>query len=118
LAGTNQERLVQAAQAALNACRRLEAEPLLDGMIRFNGRNIEVTINDRLLAPNSKAAQAASRPEFETFFSTLFAGAEFHLSFPSDPRSLLGVRATASRPFDISTLLENIGFLVALPKSS
>src|SRR5271157_2973589 len=33
LEGTNQDRLVQATQAALAACQRLENEPSLDGMI-------------------------------------------------------------------------------------
>src|ERR1039458_6805773 len=35
--GTNQDRLVQATQAALTACQRLEADPLLEGKIQFSG---------------------------------------------------------------------------------
>src|SRR5208283_4300849 len=42
LEGNDQDRLVQATQAALDACRRLEIEPSLGGRIQFNGRDIEV----------------------------------------------------------------------------
>ena len=51
LDGSNQDRLAQATRAALTACRRLEAEPRLGGKFRFNGQDIEIFINDRLLAP-------------------------------------------------------------------
>ncbi len=53
LAGSNQDRLRQAARAALTAAQRLESEPSLDGKFRFGGREIELFINDRLLAPNT-----------------------------------------------------------------
>src|ERR1700682_3582762 len=49
LEGTNQRRLRQAARAALTACQRLEAEPLLEGKLRFSGREMELFFNDRLL---------------------------------------------------------------------
>src|ERR1700688_5116740 len=57
--GSNQERLAQAARAALAACLRLEAEPRLDGKFRFNGQDIEIFINDRLIAPNNAATREA-----------------------------------------------------------
>ena len=72
LEGTNQDRLLQATKAALIACRRLEDEPLLKGTLRFNGRELEVWINDRLLAPNSEETRRTIHPEFQTFFSNLF----------------------------------------------
>ena len=42
LDGSNQDRLKQAAYAALTACERLETEPRLKGKLRFNGHDIEV----------------------------------------------------------------------------
>ena len=59
LEGTNQDRLVQATQAALASCQRLEAEPRLEGEIQFNGREIEVLLNDRLLTPNGPETRQA-----------------------------------------------------------
>jgi hypothetical protein len=108
LEGTNQDRLVQAAQAALAACQRLETEPSLAGMIQFNGREIEVFINDRLLAPNRPQTRAAANSEFRTFFSTLFGDIDYAVSYPQDPRSLFGVRATAFQSSDTATLLDNL----------
>lgn len=109
--GTNQDRLAQATQAALAFCLRLENDPRLGGMIRFNGCEIEVTINDRLLAPNTPGTRAAADPEFRNFFSTLFGDVPYETFDPDDPRSLFSIRVRASRSFDIATLQENLAAL-------
>ncbi len=108
LEGSNQDRLVQAMQAALEACRRLESEPNLDGKVRFNGREIEVTINDRLLAPNQAETRTATEPELLMLFSTLFGDAEYSLDHPRDPRNLFSVRVRTSQEFGTTELLENL----------
>ena len=113
LAGTNQDRLVQAASAALSACARLENEPLLEGALRFNGREVDVRINDRLLAPNTEETRRAAHGEFQTFFSNLFAGPEFDLAYPPEPRRSFGIRATAFELFDTATVLDNLCSLAA-----
>lgn len=108
--GTNQDRLAQATYAALEACRRLEAEPRLGGTIRFNGREMEVSINDRLLAPNTSQTRAAADAELRAFFSTLLGGAEYAVSYPQDdPRSLFSVHVTSAQAFDTMALLNNLG---------
>ena len=118
LEGTNQDRLVQATQAALAACRRLETDPSLDGTIQFNGREMEVFINDRLLAPNTPETRAAADSEFRTFFSTLFGDIEYAVSYPQDPRSLFSVHVQTSQAFDTTALLNNLNSLApaSLPK--
>jgi len=108
LEGTNQDRLVQATHATLAACRRLEIEPRLGGTILFHGREIEVLINDRLLAPNTLETRAAADSEFRTFFSTLFRDIEYAVSYPQDPRSLFSVHVKASQAFDTTALLNNL----------
>src|SRR5208337_1897164 len=105
LEGTNQDRLVQATQAALAACRRLETEPSLDGTIQFNGREMAVFVNDRLLAPNRPETRTAADSEFRVFFSTLFGDIEYAVSYPQDPRSLLSVHVRTSQIFDTTVLL-------------
>jgi len=115
LEGTNQDRLVQATQAALAACRRLEADPRLDGAIQFNGREIELCLNDRLLAPNRPETRAAAEPEFRTFFSTLFGDIEYSVSYPQDPRSLFSVQVQTSQAFDTTELLNNLNSMAAAP---
>src|SRR3989475_3625412 len=59
LDGSNQDRLKQAVRAALTACQRLEAEPRLEGRLHFNGQEIEVFINDRLVTLNRDATREA-----------------------------------------------------------
>lgn len=114
LEGTNQDRLVQAAQAALTACQRLENDPRLGGMIQFNGREIEVFINDRLLAPNRPETRRAADPEFRTFFSTLFGDSEYAAAYPQDPRSLFSVQVRTSQPIDTLALLNNLNSMATV----
>jgi hypothetical protein len=108
LDGTNRDRLVQATRAALTACRRLESEPRLAGQLRFNGRDLELSINDRLLAPNREATRAAVEPELAAFSRDLFRGSEVSLSHGGDPRSVFHVSLRASQPFSVSDLLANL----------
>jgi hypothetical protein len=105
---TNQDRLVQATQSALTACRRLETDPRLGGRIQFNGREIEVSINDRLLAPNTADTHSAAISEFRTLFSTLFGDIKYTVTYPQDPRSVFSVQVTTSQLIDTTALLDNL----------
>ena len=109
LAGSNQDRLRQAARAALKACERLESERNLNGRVRFNGREFEVSINDRLLAPNLEITRDAVEPDLRAFFEELLSGSDFSLSNNNgDSRRLFSVSVRASRPFGIADLLKNL----------
>jgi hypothetical protein len=106
--GSNEDRLKQAARAALNACRRLEAEPSLDGKLRFNGQDIEIFINDRLLAPNRAETREAVDTDFKQFAGELFRGNEYSLSYESDPRKLSSASLRTPRSFSVEELRENL----------
>ena len=108
LDGSNQDRLKQAARAALTACQRLEAESSLKGKLRFNGQEMEILINDRLLAPNSDATREAFKSEFQTFFQKLLGGREFSVTYGSDPRHLFSISVKAAQPFSAADLLRNL----------
>lgn len=108
LDGSNQDRLLQAARAALTACQRLESEEAMAGKLRFNGRDVELFINDRLLAPNNGATRDALQPDLRTFFASLFPGTEYSLSYGNEPRRLFSVSAKAARLFSVADLLENL----------
>jgi len=108
LEGANQDRLAQAARAAVTACQRLEGEAALEGKFGFNGQDVDVFVNDRLLAPNGEGTRKALEPELRAFFKKLFRGGEYSLSYGSDPRSLFGVSARAAKPLSLSNLLENL----------
>jgi hypothetical protein len=109
--GENQDALRQAAHAALTACQRLEEEPRLGGKLRFDGLEIEVFVNDRLLAPNTAATFAAVRSDLEAFAKKLFGGEKYSLAYDSarDPRSLFSVSLKSVRPFSAAELLQNLG---------
>jgi len=106
--GSNRDALRQAMRASLNACQRLETEPSLEGKLRFNGQEVELFINDRLLAPNRDAAREAFHSDFETFFEKLFRGGEYSLSYTSEPRKLFGFSLKTSRVFATADLLANL----------
>jgi hypothetical protein len=108
LEGSNQERLIEATIEALEACQRLESEPRLEGRIRFHGREIELSVNDRLLAPNNPETRSALDAELRAFFSTLFGNHPYTLTYSQDPRSLFSVHVTTSREFDTTALRENL----------
>jgi hypothetical protein len=109
LEGDTRERLRQATLAALQACRRLESDASLGGTLQFNGQDVEIFFNDRLLAPNNDATRAAAEPGLRAFLDELFHGSEYSLSFDSDPRRLFGAAAKAARAFDTAELLRNLG---------
>lgn len=108
LEGSNQDRLKQAAIAALKACRRFESDPRLDSRFRFNGREIEISINDRLLAPNQPETREAIQPELAALLSKLFAGGEYSLSYQDSPRDLFSVSVKSSGTFSVEELLQNL----------
>jgi hypothetical protein len=108
LGGENQQRLAQAALAALTACQRIQEDTRLDGKLYFNGHDIEIFVNDRLLAPNTAGTRDALNEELLAFSDRLFGGSEYSLAFGSDPRRLLAVSLKASRAFTVNELLESL----------
>ena len=108
LEGSNRDRLKQATRAALTACQCLEQEARLGGKLRFNGQDVEVSINDRLLAANREATRQAARPDFQAFSQALFRGADYSSVYGSDPRRLFSVSLRASRAFSLADLLTNL----------
>ena len=111
LVGTNFDRLVQATHSALTACQKLESEPSLGGLVQFGGHELEVMLNDRLLAPNTPETRAALDSDFRTFLSTLFGETDYTVSYSKDPRSLFSVQANFSKAIDTIGMLNNLNSL-------
>lgn len=108
LNGSNQDRLRQAARAALKACQRLQDEANLGGQLHFNGQDIEIFINDRLLAPNREETREAFKSDFQAFSDQLFGAGKYSLSYGNDPRRLFTVYLKASEPRPVADLLANL----------
>lgn len=97
MAGSLDEKLRQAYEAAWAACRRLEQEPEFHGKLHFDPNSCEVIFNDRLLAPNSPETFERLRPGLEEFFAGLWGRGRFTLERVGEPRERLRLRA-AVRP--------------------
>jgi len=106
--GSNLDRLRQAAHAALRACARLESDSRLEGKLHFNGQQIEIVINDRLLAPNTAATREAVKAELLPFLQQLFAGSDYSLGFNEEPRSLLQACVKSAQTFSLAALDKNL----------
>lgn len=89
LDGTFQSRLTQAHQAALEACNLLEQEAAFEGKLKFDRSNLEIFVNDRLLAPNNDETWKALEPELKKHFPG--SKIERH----GEPRDLFRVAVTA-----------------------
>jgi hypothetical protein len=100
----------------LTATQCLQQDTRLGGKLNFNGQDIEIFINDRLLAANTAATREALRPEFQKFAERLFGESKYSLCFGSesssaetaDPRRLLTVFLHAANPFTIEDLMDNL----------
>jgi len=106
--GSNQMRLEQAARAALSAFERLQSEESLAGQLQFNGQDVEIFINDRLLAPNSKQTREALDPELQAFCGRLFGRTQYSLNYGGDSRRLFTVFVKAAEPVLVADLLANL----------
>jgi len=108
IGGTNLGRLAQATRAALVAAQRLKRDTRLDGKLTFNRHDIQLTINDRLLAPNDERTHESVEPDIRTFAAKLFGDSGYSLSFDTDPRHLLSATIHASSAFSAGDLLKNL----------
>jgi len=106
--GSNRDRFSQALRAACRACLTLESEERLRGNVCFDGRGIQLFVNDRMLAPNKAHVAEAVRTELRDFFADAFGSSEFEMKFESDPRRLFGAEVTAAKPLELGNLLHRL----------
>jgi len=109
LSGSNVEKLSTVLRGALENCRRLEEEAALRGKLRFSGNEVEILVNDRLLAPNSGAAFEEIRPEIDFLARRLYCTTNFTLlRNQQDPRHRFSVTISTPLSFETKTLLDNL----------
>jgi len=94
LEGSSRDRIRQAYDAAFFAAKKLQQEPELGGSLRFLEREVEVWVNDRLLAPNTPETFAAFQSDVAAVLTELFGEAP-ELERSKDPRDLVRVRTVA-----------------------
>jgi hypothetical protein len=84
--GDSQAALKQAYNAALTASKLLEEEAVFAGKLKFNPNDVEVIVNDRLLAPNTDETWAALEPEIKKFFTGIYGDDNFKIEHRGEPR--------------------------------
>ena len=104
LDGTNLQKLVQAAHAALTAAQILEQE----NGFKFIGSEVQVIVNDRLLVPNTADSFEALASDLQSFFTALYDGAGYGLEHLTNPRERFTVNVKTETSFAVETLLKNI----------
>jgi hypothetical protein len=104
LEGTTEEKLAQATRAALTVARILEKE----NGLKFNGSEVQVIVNDRLLVPNTTETFASLQPDLKAFFDGLYSGADYSLAHNPDPRERFTVNVKTTSNFDVDALLKNL----------
>jgi hypothetical protein len=104
--GGNQDKLLQAFFAALEACLRLEED--FGGRLKFDAGHFEVTVNDRLLAPNTAATWEALLPDFREFFDGLFGRGAYRIERCGEPRERFRVSVESPSFVSVASLLEEV----------
>jgi len=108
LSGSNPGKIRTVLRSALENCCRLEEEPALLGKLAFSGKEVLISVNDRLLAPNTDEAFEEIKPEIESVAQTLFGDADITLERDPDPRQRLNVRIKTSRSLGLGELVRNL----------
>jgi hypothetical protein len=109
LAGSNREKLCAVFRAALENCRRIEQEPALRGRLKFFADEVLISVNDRLLTPNSPESFQVLKPDVEAVAARLFKKASFALSYKEDSRRRFSIAIRTFEPFDLDRLIANLG---------
>ena len=108
LAASNQDKLRAVLRAALENCRKLEAEPALRGKLRFAANEAVISLNDRLLGENSQETFDTVKGDIEAVAQQLFRGATVSLVRDSDARQCLNIRVEAATSIDLQQALTNL----------
>lgn len=103
LAGSNAERLAHAIGSAAHAAQLLETE--FGGALRVSRTQLELIVNDRILAPNDPATWSAAKPELRALFADWLGHGEFEFTpLHADARARFGVAVKSARPFAFAAL--------------
>jgi len=104
--GTNKQKLAQAAHDALSIMQILEKE----NRVHFIGNEVQLIINDRLVAPNTAETFAELKADLDAFFGILFKGSNVTLahSSVSEPRARFILDVKSASAFDTQSLIDNI----------
>ncbi|MCW5963354.1 MAG: hypothetical protein KIT83_04885 [Bryobacterales bacterium] len=94
--GSGLEALRSAYAFAQDVAKRVAMEPEFAGKLRFGTDELQITLNDRLLYPNSPETLAAVGGELGTFLGEVFGGTPYTIERSADPRARFSVTVRVS----------------------
>lgn len=104
LSGSNVARWRQAVVAASRAARLLK-RAIGDDAPAFLQTELELSVNDRAIAPNTAKTFETSKSDIATCIATIAGHDAFTLRHNDhDPRRLFSVTASLNKPFDLAAL--------------
>lgn len=92
--------LAQAFEAARNASKKLEGEAPFQGKLKFDAGDVEVIVNDRVIAPNTEATWQTLSPQIKSFFAGVYGHEDFILEHRGEPRERFRVGVKTSKPVE------------------
>ena len=101
------ERLHSILHCALAACRLLEAEPSLQGRVRFRGDEMLLRINDRLVSP-TPAAFDDLQAHLQPVLASLYPGSQVEVERCGGADSRLAVAIRVSEDIGVETLCSRL----------
>jgi hypothetical protein len=105
MTGTLAERIAAVLRSAAAAAARLESDPAFAGKVRIRTDEAELTLLDRLRAPDTAAAFGALRPEIEKAAKAVFGGSAAAVERGGgDGRAALSVMIRPSAAPALSTI--------------
>jgi hypothetical protein len=108
LPGTAQQKLAAMLRFALENCRRLTNEPALKARLRFRADEVEIAVNDRLAAPNTKESFETLKPDLDRAARRLFGTVGYALTHKEDSRQRFTVTMRAARLLSLEALFTNL----------
>ncbi len=103
-----EDHLRRAFTETLKACVLLEAEPEMAGKLKFTAHHVQVTINDRLAAPNTPESYELLEPALRKFLTALYGDTPVTLQRETDPRKRCTVEVTAPVSLDAPKALKRL----------
>jgi hypothetical protein len=103
LDGSNVDRFRQAIVSAAKAVRLLQ-EALGDDAPTFSQTELELTVNDRAIAPNTPETFAALTKDIVSCATAVLGHSQFTLTHHDDPRRLFSVTVVTGKPFDLAKI--------------
>ena len=106
--GDAQQRLRDAILRTLSACRRLEEATETQGRAQFRGGEMQISVLDRLHAPNRSETLNGLRDDLLAVLSQVYGEADTTLSRNEDDRQCLTVQIQATGHFTVADMLASL----------